>query len=651
LEAYHWGVISDPEATTSASWDSFLNRLENHRIRATLIQFPMWDSYYPDASDGDGIKNASTAIPEVDVGSGDEQELPHDESEHDESFHKDAELPNGEDVIKPKNLVWQGEGRDIRYSPAFMLPLILGSLENGLSCPPDGSDAIKTSEDGMGVTHNELLASIAHRLCTKGALGLSLASLCSKCNGVRKLALSTLALFVAAFNTAEAREDSSWRERPQLAMIVNAVQRAMSLRYGRAFIANGEVPMLPALVAIFLARATLSMSTPESALYVPLNRFFLKTENSHGAFQDTNRIPAFISLFCSSSDEHEQSRKERLWAIQLLKDGCLDPYCFRLVAACHAPELILTSYDNFRARNALDRDGNESSLLLDATRVLIENGGSRAATYLIGRMGLLSWLRAITTGRPLEDILGSTRSIVSFLKLVSTAVEKATSIETLLSEGLIQEVFGLVRPVLNVFLVCQGAVENSQRQISANQDNDSITKLVCRALGALGALSKAAGEMHTPGMRVVNLHLDGLSLGLTSQFLELVPEDMMPLVAFSLTCLPISYIEGDIWQARRHCAFLLGLASKGCLDGEILCSFLARINLLMTLFGRTLDENGELLLMLLSKSRAFVLIDEARELWLNCLKLQCDGRSDSEGCLISVAKTLVTTSTAVQSIQ
>jgi hypothetical protein len=67
---------------------------------------------------------------------------------------------------------------------------------------------------------------------------------------------------------------------------------------------GSEIPKLPSLSAILLAKAALILSKPGDAMYSAMNKYFLKLNQNHGAYNDMTRLPAFIALFCSSSDEN-----------------------------------------------------------------------------------------------------------------------------------------------------------------------------------------------------------------------------------------------------------------------------------------------------------------------------------------------------------
>ena len=647
LDEFRWNAVFDIEHVTSKdSWEWFLHGLDSRRIRATLMQFPVYDSFHFDSAT---VMTETSSRADVPMDGGNESVDNfdvEDKMQIEDSF--ETNISSKRDRGKIPDAGWRGEGPDIRFSPSCILPLILGSLESGLRSPPgtnvrcgDPTPA-DDMEETVTISCKDSLAMIARRLCSKGALSLALAALCSKCLHVRKLAVSSLGLFLAALDTKEAHEDSSWRERPQLAMILNAVQRALSLIKGRRSGSNPEdVPVLPVFVALFLARSALIMSSPEDCLFVPLNRIFLKTEENHGAFQDTNRLPAFISLFCSSSDDHEQARRERLWALHLLENGCIDQFSFRLAAACHAPELILTAFDNIRGRATVDQDGNESSILLDAVASLIACGGRRAITHLVCRMGLLSWLRSISVGRQLRQILPTAKSMVSFLKLISISVERATALGSLKSEVLMEEICVLATPVIKIFFLLTAQTANETgRSRSGIVMNYLSAELVCKTLGVL---TEATQRLNASGANSLVLYSDAVPLELAVHFLDKLPETLGRSACSSLSSLPIAYTSSKPEDARKYCNFLLDVLITGASHEQVLFSSLDRLKLLVEFFGGRLDTDGQIIRTLVSNCRCFLRADSTRDLWLDCLSQLTRGRPAHSLDIVSVASGLVKT--------
>ena len=238
-------------------WEWFIEILDHQRIRQTLIQFPIWDKLEPHpickvevSVESDEIQNVSIPPEDHIV----EQNMEEEDDEDDQSTDMSlTESSSSRQLSKPgsasnhKTDCWHGKSPDRRYSPAFILPLVLGSMEafqiNQLSDKDVHMDAsgfkagkVSNNETDMDETedvekaHRQTFVKIVRRLSDKGCISLAFASLSSKCPALRKIAVATLCLFLQAMHTKEAHELLSWRERPQLAMIIDSVQRGLTVR-------------------------------------------------------------------------------------------------------------------------------------------------------------------------------------------------------------------------------------------------------------------------------------------------------------------------------------------------------------------------------------------------------------------------------------
>jgi len=275
----------------------------------------------------------------------------------------------------------------------------------------DESESNDDASKREAATSRLTFVKIARRLCDKGCVALALASLSSQCPNLRRVAICALGLFSCATQTKEARDLTSWRERPQLAMVMDSVQRALTLRCAMHLARNEKhkaaecqshppVSMLPAVSAVFLAKAVLVVTKPGDDMFNRSNQIFLSQSENHGAFKDCFDLPAFISLFCCNmSEEPRQALTERIWALYLLKDGVQDEFSFRVASRRHVQALLLTSLDSHTCRRHISGVGFEQTLLLETMHRLLVRGGRPAFSHLVSNMGILSWIRGILLGR------------------------------------------------------------------------------------------------------------------------------------------------------------------------------------------------------------------------------------------------------------
>ena len=432
MDELHWKgcVMDNREQTSSGKLDWLVDALDQARVRASVSRFPVADKM--------------------------EQSI---------SFH-DVWT---EKMLHENQAVFDRESDDAeQYSPSFLLPLILKHIESGLSRTKEVlhdetqmSDE-ENQEPKLGFNFSKSSTDSIQQLCEKGVVSLCLASLSSLCEKVRCYAVSILGLILQACLSNYAIDSPSWRDRPQLVMILNAVQRALVLQMALDE-DESVVPRVTSVVATFLARAASVLPRPDDALYVSMNRYFLKTEANHGAFQDLKRLPAFMSLFCSSSEDPNQSRAERMWGLQILCDGLTDASCYKLVTACHAPELILSSFENVRLSKASDEaKGAEICLLLGSLTSMIKYGEYGAHIHLIRRCGLLSWMSSVCSTRSIATAFPTERSRISFCQLGNEVVEKVLCTPQLRSSELIDEVCALIQPIVSLCSIKGESREHSR---------------------------------------------------------------------------------------------------------------------------------------------------------------------------------------------
>ena len=658
--------MPEDNAAGNQSWDWLVNGLQLGRVRQTIRSFPLDDTLVP------------PPLTEV-------EEWPSKEiaaSENAEAIEIDTETNSSEVVhlqeTAPAVLSTSRPLNDGSYCPGYVLPLILAALE---SCTGDPNQSTNRADTGM-----EDLTRMAQRLCEKGALSLALASLCSKCPAIRKVAVSVISFFMWAVDSKEARDISSWRERPQLALLLHSVHRALVVR--RAILISREensdvkpppespvwaIPMFPGFSAIFLARAAFVLVRPGESTFAPLNKFFLSIDKDHGAFRDMNRLPAFITLLCSSSDEPaDQARNERIWALKLFKAGFLDEFCFKMVSTCHAPELLLTTIFNYRMRTVHSghkQQDDECVLLVQAVEAMLRHGGRQATHQLIGRMGLLSWLRSVLESPVVDQILPTAASRTAFLKLVSTAVRRAVQYEADCKSrdeetehdnggdsssssdtdeedeesarvalqsvaSLPLEICSLARPTLEFCLASFGDTDTSGG--SRSQTNETGTSITACSLDTLMALQSA---FLSPSIdRQESKRADGIELGAALKYLSKIScisttGNNVSVAIDALTGLPVALpphsaqiVEDE--DATTFCCRILAHAAADSGEKSWIVQVLTRLSLIIE--SANVGNGSELLQTLLESRAACFEWPETRELWFELLRKLLESSTASD---------------------
>ena len=605
------------------SWEWFLDSLNHDRIRSTLTQFPIADTLVPVAeSDVESeSRNANDVNNQMstDIVDDSESTTSGEDDDSQGSTSSVASLNEPKEVTPASQIYsttdsWRGTGEDPRYSPGFILPLVLGALEANFpkdantGNEPQGAEEMEVDkEDGDDddeseeVAQHQAFSMIARRLCDRGCISFAVASLSSRCPSVRKVAVAICGLFLKALQMKESHAMKSWRERPQQEMIMASLQRGLALRRAMQMKKLAEadsgvelgsttapkqrfnVTMLPALSAVFLAKALLIVSRPSDDMYGAMNKYFLRINDYHGAFQDCFGLPAFLSLYCSSSDDLTRCRTERNWALLTLKDSAVDEFCYRIISQHHAPELIMSSFDSM-----CDQLGgkNELSLTIDVIQCLIQSGGSRSATHLIKRLGLLSWLHGVISWRSISSVLPYATLKCKFLKLISTAVESyCNEYSTSDSSGGEQSVFleniPLVDAVIRICLDESDASSNLESQTP-------VLAAACETLWTIYVADKKQGHaMQRVGLTTLAQMTDLLTKCVYN-------DEMFAQALTSMSALPysVSGEDQDEHPSQLFCklalSFLLNERVKVCQGDTII--ILKRVYDLMSKFFKLRDD-------------------------------------------------------------
>lgn len=351
------------------------------------------------------------------------------------------------------------------YSPGFVIPMTLAFLEARIGYDLGNSPLPETSVD-RAVTLS------VQRLCEKGVLAICLMALCCENPDLRRYSASVLGLMIMVIHSDDARSLSSWRDRPQLAMLLDSVQRALVAHSNHV---DKSVLRVPPHSALFLAKASLIVQRPSDRLYGKVNRVFLRISKEHGAFQEFFRIPSFIALFCSTAEESDQVAAERTWALHLLVDGFLNEMCYKPLISCHGPELLLSTLDNSQLRLHNDETSETALLILTALIAIVSKGGERCLDHAVNRLGILSFLRGSILGRQAFDLFRTSKARVMLLMLLDIILSKSTQL--LSQEEYILATSGLVQGLVSFY--------HKVKQVRREGDRthtQTIGRLVCKCL-------------------------------------------------------------------------------------------------------------------------------------------------------------------------
>ena len=624
-----WGRSSKDQTDKvgeDESWEWLINAIELVRVQSTLSQFPVADTLEP-TSVCDVECSATNMMQE------DDQEESSSVSEDDDMTDDDESSSDNATAISRLTKThdqWRGSGDDIRYSPGFVLPLMLAALETNLPHEDEKETptSLENNEEDDDPNHQEsnpeqvanrrAYGNFCRRLADKGCIALAIASLSSRCPSIRKVAVAICGFFLKALQMPESQGLKSWRERPQQEMILNSIQRGLSVRRaiqmqkqddqddgielgGVTSTQRFNIPMLPAVSAVFLAKAMLILSQPRHDMYGQMNRFFLRLSDYHGAFQDCFGLPAFLLLYCSSSDELSRCWTERNWALQTLKDGAVDEYCYRIISQHHVPKLIMSSFDSL-----IDNPESQSEvyLTIDVLESLLQSG-TRALDHLINRQGLLSWLHGILNWREVSSTLPSDALRCKFLKLVSTAVSSYRRLVSNQDDRESSTAFYEKIPLANVVIRICLAGDNRD-----DPTNTLLETTICNALWEIYSVDKESQSACS--------YLGSTSLSDMTALLKkyVCKPEMFEKVLASVCDLPMVLGDNELPSAKTFCGLALSfmLEKKTDVLSDCIVLTMKRVYELIQLYP-TLKDDEEIKAKIINCRQLVVLVEGGIVLW------------------------------------
>jgi len=384
--------------------------LDIHRVRKTISDFPVYDTLEPSPFLLSDLWKSTKTDECITAKSNSMNAQFSDSSSSYSSSGEDEDDFSVIDKYPELDIHWEAPDGDDRYSPGAIIPYILAILEafedfkfcgSSPDIAPDleperDADENPTDENKL---KRETFVRVVYRLFQKGAAALVVSCLGSKCASIRKVAVAIIGKFLKALKMEESRTISGWKSRSQMEMALNAIQRGLLVARARKLHENNssneylQIPMFPNVSALFLSRALLTLTKPGDDMYPAINKYFLRIDDHHGAYSDCFSLPIFMALFCSVNESDELiAKKERCFALQLLKDGTTDVLCYKVASKRHVPELLLTALSSFLSKPGLS-DESECFLILGAIEKLVINGGDIAYRHYFKSVGLVPWFQ------------------------------------------------------------------------------------------------------------------------------------------------------------------------------------------------------------------------------------------------------------------
>lgn len=598
-------------------WQRFVNDLEPRRVRKTVNYFPLNDpaeySPIPFIEPGIILKN-----------------IPEDCTEIDSKNDNDARgstptdtplLPKADNAIS-KFDDFSEEEDDDRYSPAFIIPSVLEVMEyfaaeaekeevpsltgdsdtDRTKRPSKSTETKNFKESNHSSPKREMFVKVAHTLFQKGILALSVVTLSSKSKKLRNIAIAVIFHFLQALKLRETHKLTTWRARPQIEMIINSLQRGLVVARAQKMMQTSKqsdnidgiitIPMLPAVNALFLGRCLLTLVNPSDDLYGALNKSFLRLVAHHGAYTDFFSLPAFMTLFCSMNDNPDQARKERLWALCLLKDGIVDSYCYRMASRRHVPELLLTSFDALCSKDEHLSHDDECLALLETIQASIQHGGDASFYHYYHAVGILSWVQSSIQANILKSALVS----MAFMKTLNVILAKANEEYERLGPQLRSclDIVKLARSVVDVFrFLASKESYNLEKCVNHNALCQNV-KLTSQILWSLCELQKK--NVDTP-LHPHYLHQNGIPVNFCIEIIGAIKDYAPSFLRETVTALchlpfETSSLKQDKVMLFSHEAIKsIFLTENNSRSGETL-STKAIINRITDLSSITQDREG-----------------------------------------------------------
>lgn len=164
---------------------------------------------------------------------------------------------------------------------------------------------------------------------------------------------------------------------------ISTLRQSLStaIQNGEDSIGDLTNPQLPAVGALYLAKALMTSTAPSDPLYKPVNNFFIAKQ-----IVDLTVIPDFLSLF---HDSDVETAERRTWILDIIGDGVKTMTDVNVVFKTMCLKMIM----DFSSSVLTDRKMLEKILSALSSIVAIP----RAFEILVEGYGLISWLHATVT--------------------------------------------------------------------------------------------------------------------------------------------------------------------------------------------------------------------------------------------------------------
>ncbi|KAI5634914.1 nucleolar pre-ribosomal-associated protein 1 domain-containing protein [Phthorimaea operculella] len=247
-------------------------------------------------------------------------------------------------------------------------------------------------------------AASCFKILRMGLLSVPVMALASHCPRMRAAAYHVLHRFWMLHQTDTRHKN----DKLFLTDFINTLRQSLST----AIIAEHEVvenlrnPRIPAVDALYLAKALMVSTAPMDPLYKLVNNFFIAKE-----IVDLTVVPDFLSLF---HDSDVEAVERRLWILDIIKNGTKTMTDVNVLFKTMCLKMIM----DFCCTVLCDRKTQEKTISTISSIVSIP----RACEILVEGYGLISWLDYFVRQLKKED----RANVKSVLRLLETMLRSMT---------------------------------------------------------------------------------------------------------------------------------------------------------------------------------------------------------------------------------
>ncbi|KAJ2945368.1 hypothetical protein O0L34_g168 [Tuta absoluta] len=217
-------------------------------------------------------------------------------------------------------------------------------------------------------------AASCFKILRMGLLSVPVMALASHCPRMRAAAYHVLHRFWMLHQTDTRHKN----DKLFLTDFINTLRRSLSTAIidEQEVVENLRNPRLPAVDALYLAKALMVSTAPMDPLYKPVNNFFIAKE-----ILDLTVVPDFLSLF---HDSDVEAVERRLWIVDIIKNGTKTMTDVNVLFKTMCLKMMM----DFNCTVLTDRKTSEKIIAAISAIVSIP----RACEILVEGYGLISWL-------------------------------------------------------------------------------------------------------------------------------------------------------------------------------------------------------------------------------------------------------------------